>query len=186
MEREVGEDQATGATSSDDYEARENLWDEAWPGSDSQERVHPDEETDNLDEELPFPDVVGTRDPIEATRDAEPYMPPTDSPVLPGGTESVHTGVGFGTSALEETERGGPFHDDADLQDEALLLLRQDSLTSRHNLIPHAVRGVITLRGIVSDIDDAEHAMSIVGEIEGVVDVVDEMTIDPNVDFRST
>lgn len=185
MEREVGEEQSIGATSSDDYEARENLWDQQWPGGSDQERVHPREEIDNLDEELPFPDVVGTRDPMEAVRDAEPYMPPTDSPLVEGGAMAVHTGAGFGTSPLEETSREGPFHDDADLQDEALLLLREDSLTSRYNIIPHSTQGVVTLRGAVSDVADAEHAAAIVGEIEGVVEVVDEMTLDPNVEFRA-
>lgn len=179
---EVGENQSIGRDSTDDYEVRENQWDQQWPGSSQQESVHPIEEIDNLGEESGFPDVVGTRDVMEAVRDAEPYMAPTDPPILPGGTEAIHTATGFGTSPEEETARQGPFKNDADLQDEALLMLRQDSLTSHYTLIPHVVDGVITIRGTVSDLDDAEHAASIVGEIDGVVDVVDEMQIDPDVE----
>jgi len=179
MMTNVGEDQPTGRDSSMDYEARENLWDQQWPGVETGSRAH-ENEIDDLDEETGFPDSVGTMDPIEATRDAEPYMAPVDPPVLPGGREAIHTATGFGTSAEEEMAGGVPYAKDADIEEEALLLLRQDSLTSRYNLMAQANDGVVTIRGIVADVDDAEHALSIVGEIPGLVDVVDEMTLDPN------
>lgn len=176
---DVGEDQSTEPNPSMSYEARENMWDQQWPGSESDSRGHADE-IDNLDEETAFPDSVGTMDPIEAVRDGEPYMAPVDPPVLPGGTEAVHTATGFGTDTEEEMARQGPHPNDADLEEEALLLLRGDSLTSRYNLVTEANDGVVTVRGVVSDVDDAEHALSVVGEIPGIVDVVDEMTLDPN------
>jgi hypothetical protein len=165
--------------SSDDYEARENLWDEQWPGGDGAEVVHIAAEPDNLDEELPFPDVVGTRDSIEAVRDAEPYVPPTDPPVLPGGREGITMATGFGTSPDEEAAEDEPLRNDLDIEDEVTLLLRQDSLTSRYNLGADVDNGVVHIRGRVASIDDAEHALSIVGELPGLVDIVDDMTIDP-------
>jgi hypothetical protein len=176
---DVGEDQTIGPDSGMDYEARENLWDQQWPGVETGSREHGGE-IDDLDEVTGFPDSVGTTDPIEAARDAEPYMAPVDPPVLPGGTEAIHTATGFGTDVQEEMERRAPYRNDADLEEEALLLLRQDSLTSRYNLAAEAGDGVVTIRGVVTDVDDAEHALSIVGEIPGIVDVVDEMTLDPN------
>src|SRR5437588_552129 len=111
---DVGEDQEGGVSSRNDYETRENQWDEAWPGGSHEEAVHPAGEIDNLDEETGFPDVVGTTDPLEAVRDAEPYEPPIDPPVLPGGTEGIHTAVGFGTSVDEEAAREGSLRNDAD------------------------------------------------------------------------
>jgi hypothetical protein len=181
MEEQTEATQNIGTDSSTDYEERENLWDQQWPGDSEAEQVHTVTDIDNLDEELPFPDVVGTRDALESVRDAEAYMPPTDPPVLPGGREAIHTATGFGTSPDEEVSRDAPFASDADLEEEALVLLREDSLTSRYDLIPTVDSGVVTIRGVVSDLDDAEHALSIVGEIQGVVDVVDDMTLDPDV-----
>lgn len=178
--REIGEDEATGRDTDAEYEARENLWDEQWPTTSTEGESHPEEETDTQDELAGFPDTVGTSDPIEASRDAEPYIAPIDPPTLPGGVEAIHTATGFGESTQEEMAEGGPYRNDADLQEEAELMLRQDSLTSHYTLMPETNDRVITIRGVVSDIDDAEHALSIVGEIPGVLDVVDEMTIDPS------
>jgi osmotically-inducible protein OsmY len=179
--KEIGEDQPIGEDSSDDYEARENLWDQAWPGDSEREVVHATREIGDEDELSGFPESVGTRDPLEAARDAEPYVPPIDPPVLPGGAEAIHTATGFGTDVEEETERGAPYERDGDVEDEVTLLLRQDSLASHWEIVPNVEDGVVTLRGTVPTVDDAEYIQSIVGEVRGVVDVEDEMTIDPDV-----
>ena len=68
---EVGEDQSLGEDSNNDYEARENLWDQAWPGDSERETVHSTRGIDDENEMSGFPDAVGTRDPLEAARDAE-------------------------------------------------------------------------------------------------------------------
>jgi hypothetical protein len=177
----VGEEQSLGEDSSNDYEARENLWDQQWPGDSERETVHPTREIDDENEMSGFPEAVGTRDPLEAVRDAEPYIAPIDPPVLPGGAEAIHTAAGFGTDVEEETSRGEPYENDGDLQDEILLLLREDSLASHWTIEPTVEDGVVTLRGTVPTVDDAEYIQSIIGEVRGVVDVEDEMTIDPNV-----
>src|ERR687884_585660 len=81
------------------YIERENEWDEQWPHAGVEASGgHPDDELDNIDEDTPFPGVVGTPDVIESVRDAEPYMPPTDPPVLPGGRDGIHVATGFGVS----------------------------------------------------------------------------------------
>src|SRR5690348_17114913 len=95
------------------YAERENMWDEQWPVTDPSSRDHLSLEPDNLDEELPFPEAVGTSDAIESVRDAEPYMPPTDPPVLPGGPDGIHVATGFGVSQDEEAA-----HDPAPRGDE--------------------------------------------------------------------
>jgi BON domain len=168
-------------TSSNNYAARENLWDEAWPTTEQSEDAEPvvGLEPDNIDEELPFPDVAGTRDTIEAVRDAEPYVPATDPPVLPGGREAIHVATGFGTSPEEEAIRDVPLENDADIEDEVRLILQQDSLASKYPLDVGVDSGVVRVTGSVPSIEDAEHVISVVGELPGVVDVVDDTTIVP-------
>ena len=125
-------DDSIPENTSDDYLERENLWDEQWPGP--RKPNHPPEEPDNLDEELAFPESVGTSDMIESVRDQEPYSPPTDPPVLPGGKEGIHVATGFGRSADEEQAKNPPPRGDVDLHDEILRLLRDDSDTNTLSL----------------------------------------------------
>lgn len=162
------------------YKARENMWDEAWPGTGRETATHASTEPDNLDEMAPYPQVTGTTDALEAVRDGEPYTPPTDPPVLPGGPEGIHMATGFGTSAEEEAVADGEPRGDEDIHDEALLTLRQDSLTSKYALDVDVLDGYITLRGLLPSFEDAEYAMSLLGNLPGVVDVIDETTADPN------
>lgn len=163
-----------------DYTARENLWDQQWPTTGEEGGEHSGLEPDSLDEMSAFPDVVGTSDVIEAVRDAEPYMPPVDPPVLAGGDEGIHTATGFGTDVEEEMYHEPLPHGDEDIRDEALLTLHQDSLTSRYPLDVDVNQGVVTLRGRVPSFDDAEYASTLLGNLPGVVDVVDQTDLDPN------
>lgn len=168
--------------SEDSYTARENLWDEMWPRTGEAPGEHLPTETDNLDEELPFPQVVGTADEIEAVRDADPYVPPIDPPVLPGGAEGIHMATGFGIDTEETNAHEPPVRGDEDIHDLALLTLRQDSLTSLYPLDIDVEQGIVRLKGQVPSIDDAEHAQWLLGELPGVVDVVDDTTIVPTME----
>ena len=51
--------------------------------------------------------------------------------------------------------------------------LEQDSLTSTLPLEVDVEDGVVTLRGQVQSEEDAEHAQWLLGELQGVVDVVE-------------
>jgi BON domain len=163
---------------SESYRERENTWDEAWPGG-SRNDAHGDGETDVQDEESPYPDTVGTTDAIESVRDAEPYTPPIDPPVLPGGREGIDMATGFGLSPDEEATQDPAPRGDEDVLEEVILLLRQDSITSTYNLTAVVRNGVVTIAGEIGSLDEAEHATSIVSELAGVVDVVDETTLQP-------
>lgn len=162
-----------------DYRGRENLWDEAWPTTDAG-AMHVTDEPDLDDEVMPFPEMAGTYDAEEAARDAEPYVPPDDPPVLPGGAGGVHVATGFGFDSEEEAAESPQPRGDFDIQEQAILTLQQDSLTSRYDLGADVNEGVVRLTGHVPSLDDADHAMAIVGELPGVVDVIDDTTIDPN------
>lgn len=165
--------------SSEDYSARENMWDQAWPTSEGSAGAHPLEEPDNLDEDSPFPAVAGTSEGMEAVRDGEPYIPPMDPPVLPGGREGIHIATGFGTDAETEASQDQPLRGDIDIEEEVFLLLRQDSLTSKYPLDVEVDQGVVRITGQVPSFEDAEHAQSIISELDGVVDVVDDTTVVP-------
>jgi hypothetical protein len=163
------------------YQSRENLWDEQWPEEDIASSGH-EAETDEDGELTAFPNEVGTTDPIQATRDAEPYSPPTDPPVLPGGKYGIHVSTGFGSSALEEAVRDDESQDDESIREEVVLTLHGDSLTSKYPLHAAVVEGVVRLTGRVPSADDAEYAQSLLSNVPGVVDVVDDTTYDPNVE----
>lgn len=163
-----------------DYTARENLWDQQWPTTGEEGGEHSSLEPDSLDEMSAFPDVAGTPDVIESVRDAEPYMAPVDPPVLPGGREGIHTATGFGTDVEEEMYHEPFPRGDEDIRDEALLTLHQDSLTSRYPLDVNVNQGVVTLLGRVPSFDDAEYASTLLGNLPGVIDVVDQTDLDPN------
>lgn len=165
-------------TNDQSYQQRENLWDEQWPTDDADSTAEPTAlEPDNADEDLPFPDVVGSRDTIDSVRDAEPYVAPMDPPVLPGGTEGIHMATGFDSSVEEENAQEPPPRGDEDIRDLAMLTLEQDSLTSKFPLTVDVMDGVITLRGQVQSEEDAEHAQWLLGELQGVVDVVDDTVV---------
>lgn len=160
------------------YRDREDMWDEAWPQSGST-GGHAEEESDTLDEGLPYPETVGTTDALESVRDGEPYTPAVDPPVLPGGREGIDMATGFGLSPDEEAADDPLPRGDEDVLEEVLLLLRQDSVTSTYNLTASVQNGVVTIRGLIGSIDEAEHASFIVSELPGVVDVDDETTLEP-------
>jgi hypothetical protein len=165
---------------SDPYRERESMWDEAWPTPVGEGSAHLADEPDNLDESMPFPETVGTSDSIASVRDAEPYTPPIDPPVLPGGDEGIHVAVGFGTSSEEEASRESAPRGDQEIRDEALLALRQGADTTALALDVDVRQGVVYLRGSVPLAMDAERAATVISYVPGVVDVVDDTTLDPD------
>lgn len=155
---------------------REHQWYDQWPSTG--ENAESPEELDIGDGELGFPESVGTSDASEASREAEPYMPPIDPPVLPGGDEGIHVATGFGQSAEEGAVREDRPRGDEDIRLEAQMTLQQDSLTSQYPLHVHVQDGVVRLHGALPSIDDAEHATWMLGNLPGVIDVIDDTELD--------
>ncbi|HLJ67652.1 MAG TPA: BON domain-containing protein [Chloroflexota bacterium] len=161
------------------YEARENQWDEWQPRGDEEPSGHSPVELDVSDELTPFPGAVGTVDSLDAVRDAEPYVPPIDPPVLPGGEEAIHVATGFGLSPAQEAAYDPPPRGDEDIREQAILALRQDSLTSQYALDVDVRDGIVVLTGRVDSPEDADHATWMLGELPGVVDVIDNTVLEP-------
>jgi hypothetical protein len=176
---DIDQDEIDQANADREYEARERMWDDQWPRAARRGISHPTTESDVDNELMPYPETVGTSDPLVAIHDAEPYSPPVDPPVLPGGEEGIHVASGFGQSTDEEAWDNPPPRGDEDIREQAVRALQQDSLTSHYQLYVDVEQGIIRLTGSVPSLDDVDHAMAVLTELPGVVDVLDETTLDP-------
>jgi hypothetical protein len=118
-----------------------------------------------------------TDDPLVAADYAEPYIAPTDPPVVPGGRDTIEVAQGFAGTSEGYEERAGTPGDD-EITERVRDLLGSDAATSTLNLHVYTVDGVVYLRGRVQSLDDTDLAAEIASRIPGVVDVVDEMTVE--------
>lgn len=127
-----------------------------------------------------------TFDPNVAAEEGEAWVPPVDPPVVadadaPGG---MTIAAGFGATATDE-----PF--DADhhssllpADDEVTARVREALLAdARTSRLAEWVRvdteaGVVTLRGVVDDIDDSDLLAEVAGAVTGVTEVVDETEVE--------
>jgi osmotically-inducible protein OsmY len=93
-----------------------------------------------------------------------------------GGPDNIEVADGFaGTSEGAEERAGVPGDDEitAHVKD----LLRIDAATSTLDLDVETVDGVVYLRGTVPGFEDTDVAAEVAARVPGVVDVVDEMTV---------
>jgi len=130
------------------------------------------------------PDDDLTTDELEATEEGIPYRAPSDPPVVPSDDlEGVDIGAGFAPS-MEEThpdseevpqrvEMG-----DLELQQHVCTVLRENSETAHLTDIEVLVtRGIVVLRGPVSDEQDIAIVDEIVGDLDGVREVRNELRV---------
>lgn len=124
-----------------------------------------------------------TDDPMEAAEEGLTYIPPIDPPTVPGGNEDAIIASGFGVSALDEPydrdHHDSFYTDDDEVAARVREALRADSITSDYaDRIAVLARGnVITLRGEVDDLSDSDQLLAVAGYVEGVSDVIDELTV---------
>ncbi len=115
----------------------------------------------------------------EAVDEAEPYYPPTDPPVLPGGTEGAVVATGFGSSPEDRPFRGdSPPDRDAWIAEQVERVLREDSSTSKLPITVRVVDSVVYLHGPVTDVADAENAETVASQVPGVESVEDHTVVD--------
>lgn len=127
-----------------------------------------------------FTGDVGTTDAMRSAAEAEPYFPPTDPVVRPiEGPEELEIVGGFSETSMDDLADavGYERRDDDEIGRDVLRELREDALTT--DLVVHVnVRdGVVTLRGEVPSLEDAENAEAVAARIGGVVEVREELTI---------
>lgn len=117
-----------------------------------------------------------TADAMQSADNAEPYIAPTDPPVLPGGRDNVEMAQGFATSSDGEEQRAGTPGDD-EITQRVQHLLHTDAATTHLRLAVETTEGRVYLRGVVPGLDDTDLAAEVASRVPGVVDVVDEMTV---------
>ena len=138
----------------------------------------------SLEVDPDFTGDVGTTDSQLAAEEAEPYFPPVDPVVRPSdGPEGLEVVGGFAESAYDQAEAesaSGVFPDpDDDLAQAVRRELKEDSATA--DLAPQirvTVRGrIVTLRGSVETIEDAEEVEAVAGRVSGVAEVREELDV---------
>ncbi len=123
----------------------------------------------------------GTNDPMEAAAEAIPYMAPTDPVVRPvDSPQELEIVGGFASTSMDDPLGGMDVN--ALRRDDALLAdvvreLREDATTIDLAIRVSVERGVVTLRGEVPNLDDAENAESVAGRVPGVVEVREELRV---------
>ncbi len=121
-------------------------------------------------------DAGSSDDPMVSADDAETYMAPTDPPLVPGGRDGVSVAQGFAATSDSEEDRAGTPSDEETTR-RVVHLLRTDAATSDLALHVQTKEGVVHLSGLVKTLDDSDLAEEVAGRVSGVVDVVDEMTV---------
>lgn len=181
------DDQGVGVFSADQVDGLGELTDSDQYLGEGEAGVHDDlpgdPESLELLTELELRDGE-TDDAFTASDEGMTYVPPIDPPTLPSaGPAGAEVASGFGVSALDETygpDSAASFLPDDD-QLEALVreAIRAESATSPYadTLTISARGGVVTLWGLVADLEDADNLAAAAAYVEGVVEVVDELAI---------
>jgi osmotically-inducible protein OsmY len=121
----------------------------------------------------------GTADPVddEISEGDEVFVPPTD-PVRTSDNEVLG---GFQSSAMDDNQEvrsevvGGPA--DEAIANAVREELLQDAATTALEIRVHVYRGVVVLRGVVDDLDDADNAADVASRVPGVTEVRDELEV---------
>ena len=114
------------------------------------------------------------------------YTPPDEPPILPSDSpEGIEIVAGFGKDLEEDDDPREQIlpptvaDNDLDLQEKILYVLRHSSETNR---MPPDVQvevedGIVYLTGQVETLDDVDLVSTLVQDIEGVVDVEEDLTV---------
>lgn len=126
-----------------------------------------------------------TGDANVAAEEGLTYVPPIDPPVVPApdDPEGARVAAGFGTSALAEEYDADHASDALPASDEMEALvrdaLRADSATSRYadSLVIATRDDVVAVRGTVDEVDDTDTVAEVIGRVDGVAEVRDELEV---------
>ena len=147
------------------------------------------------DDRLPLPsedegDLVNepregmTDDFLVAQEEGVPYDPPTERVIAPSGGPDGSDVAGVGANADEELEREDGVQSDerrmprdGELAADVVETLRRSDVPAGDRIRVAASGSTIVLRGEVESIDVLDEIIGIVGDVRGVENVVDEVTI---------
>jgi len=129
-----------------------------------------EDEGDLLDE----PATGETDDPLVASQEGVPWVPPNDR-VLRSGTSDEKGADLAGAPVSDEEELEVDDGDDDPLLVRALEALRSSDVTAGDRIQVDAAGSTIWVRGQVESIEVADEILGILGDLEGVTEVVDEL-----------
>jgi hypothetical protein len=125
--------------------------------------------------------VEGPWEPFDEDR---PYFAPTDPVVKPNPTSEQGLDVvgGFEPTAMDDVgliqqSTTGPMPGDDEVKAAVVRELREDAMTTDLELRVAVHDGDVTLRGVVTTLDESEAALEVAGRVEGVGNVLDEIEV---------
>jgi hypothetical protein len=152
-----------------------------------EERLAEEEREAEFDEDGPVDTQHGDGTayyPLKAQQQGLVYVPPDDPPILPSDDpQGIEIAAGFAKESQFEDPRGEYVPErlaggDWDLQARIEAVLHKSSMTNQMTDVRVQVEdGVAYLSGKVETLDDIDVVCSVVQQIEGVVDVEEELIV---------
>jgi hypothetical protein len=109
------------------------------------------------------------------------YFPPTDPVVTTNRYGDTEVLGGFSATSTDSVEVARSVSDgrlgDEAIADAVRRELAEDAMTTDLQVSVSVLQGVVHLRGLVRDMDDAERAEEVAGRVPGVRDVVEELEV---------
>lgn len=181
----------TGLAVSDQLEVQTLLPDDAFDDEDdpsgdfeyADPSANPDA-GDDLEFELDpdFTDEVGTTDARVAVQEGEVFFAPTDPVVRPiTGDEALEIVGGFEGTSMDDDLTGptAEARNDDDIAEDVKRELVEDALTTDLGLQVAVRNGLVILRGSVPSIEDVENAEAVASRVPGIIEVREEIRIEP-------
>lgn len=130
------------------------------------------------------PPAGETDDPLVATEEGVPYVPPTDRVISESrGWEGVDV-AGTDRTDAGELEREDDIQApdelpprDAELAADVIEALRDSDVPAGDRIRVSAIGSTVVVRGEVESVDVLDEILGIAGDVPGVEDVVDEVQI---------
>lgn len=152
-----------------------------------EERLAEEEREAEFDEDGPVDTQHGDGTayyPLEAQQQGLVYVPPDDPPILPSDDpQGIEIAAGFAKESQFEDPRGEDVPErlvggDWDLQARIESVLHKSSLTNQMTEVQVEVEdGIVYLSGKVDTLDDIDVVCSVIQQIDGVVDVEEELIV---------
>jgi hypothetical protein len=125
-----------------------------------------------------------TDDPVVATEEGVPYVPPTDRVISESRGPSGVDIAGTDPTDAGELERDAGIQPpdslpprDAELAADVIEALRDSDVPAGDRIRVSALGSTVVVRGEVESVDVLDEILGIVGDVPGVADVVDEVQI---------
>ncbi len=143
------------------------------------------ERRDDLPERMPLPsedegDLVEepatgeSDDPLVATQEGVPWVPPSERVMRPATISEEGADIA-GAATSDEEELEFEEGEDEPLLVRALEALRSSDVTAGDRIQVDAAGSTIWVRGQVESIEVADEILGILGDLDGVTEVVDEL-----------